>query len=103
MRDTERSPRRCRRDSFGRKDLPEPDHRRASSPPGAPGGAGAATMNQALALCDLVADPRSGVTGVTVVGAPPGLVAALRAAARETGVGSATDSEATMEAAALSS
>jgi len=90
MRDTERPPRRRRRDPFARKGRPEPEGRRGPSPPGAPDGARTATMSQALALCDLVADPRSGITGVTVVGAPPGLVAALRAAAGETGVASAT-------------
>jgi hypothetical protein len=47
-------------------------------------------MTQALALCDLVADPQSGIMGVTVVGASPSLVAALREAARETGMKSAT-------------
>jgi hypothetical protein len=35
----------------------------------------------ARALCELVAAPRRGVTGVTVVGAPPSLVAARRPAA----------------------
>ena len=88
MRDTERPPRRRRRDWFARKGRPGPEERRAPPPPGAAGGARAATMSQALALCDLVADPRSGITGVTVVGAPPGLVAALHEAAGETGVGS---------------
>jgi hypothetical protein len=47
-------------------------------------------LDWVLALHALVADPRSGVTGVTVVGAPPSLVAALRAGAGEAAAGSAS-------------
>jgi hypothetical protein len=42
-------------------------------------------MAQARALCDLVADPASGIIRVTVVGAPPSLVDALLQVAGDAG------------------
>jgi hypothetical protein len=47
-------------------------------------------LDWVLALQALIADPRSGVTGVTVVGAPPSLVAALRKGAGGAAAGSAS-------------
>jgi hypothetical protein len=78
-RDADRHPWRCRRDTSTGRSRPEP--------PGDPRGARAASTLQALALCDLVADPATGITRVTVVGAGPGLLAAIEDVAA--GAGSA--------------
>jgi len=58
--------------------------REQSGPPDGSGGHAAVAL-QAQALCDVLADPRSGITRV-VVATPPSLLAALREAAVDCGV-----------------
>jgi hypothetical protein len=89
MRGTHRHSWRCRAGPPGGRapSRPATGGRREPQPPAIrPDRAGAGVTPQALALCDLVADPRSGITRVTVVGAPPQLVAAVREAAAGHGV-----------------
>jgi hypothetical protein len=88
MRETHRHPWRCRAGPPGGRPSPRPagDRRREPPPASRPDPAEAGATPQALALCDLVADPRSGITRVTVVGAPPELAAAVREAAAGRGV-----------------
>jgi hypothetical protein len=68
-------------------------HRAAGLADGAAGGSGARARRafdfdeaQARALADLVADPDSGITRVTVVGAGPGLLDAVEDVAAERGL-----------------
>jgi hypothetical protein len=91
MRETRRHPWRCRSVPPGGRtsSRPTPEGGRREPPAIRPDRADAEVTPQALqalALCDLVADPRSGITRVTVVGAPPRLVAAVREAAAGCGV-----------------
>jgi hypothetical protein len=88
MRETHRHPWRCRAGPPGGRppSRPTTEGRRHEPPTIPPDRAGAEVTPQALALCDLVADPRSGITRVTVVGAPPQLAAAVREAAAGYGV-----------------
>lgn len=51
-----------------------------------PASGSVAATAQAQALCDLLVDPQSGITRVVVVGALPPLLAAVAAAAAESGV-----------------
>jgi hypothetical protein len=88
MRETHRHPWRCRAASPSRRasSRPATEGPRLEPPAIRPDRAEAEVTPQALALCDLVADPHSGITRVTVVGAPPQLVAAVREAAAGCGV-----------------
>jgi hypothetical protein len=91
MRETHRHPWRCRSGSPGGRPSSRPATKGGQREPPAirsdRADAGVTPQAlQALALCDLVADPRSGITRVTVVGAPPRLVAAVHEAAAGYGV-----------------